>query len=46
MATGSSIFSPARKAAEGAVGVKSASTRSKALVKSSTIRRRTFWAFS
>ena len=44
IATGSSILSPARNGPEGAVGVSSASTRSNAWLKSSTMRRRTFCA--
>src|ERR1700722_20577663 len=43
--TGSSIFSPIPKAAEGAVGVKIASTLPKASVKSRRINARIFCAF-
>ena len=42
--TGSSMFSPCAKAAEGAVGVSSASTFAKASVKSRRISARTFCA--
>ena len=45
MVTGSSIFSPAAKAAVGAVGVSSTSHFSKACLKSRAIRARICWAF-
>lgn len=44
METGSSVFSPSLNAVLGEVGPRITSTSSKALAKSSAIRRRIFWA--